>query len=57
MATLRGISAEAVAGELTEAGIAPMENQQPWMAAGDLPTVTVDLSDLENGETSKSSAE
>jgi Zn-dependent peptidase ImmA (M78 family) len=57
IATLRGISAEEVTEELTEAGIVPTEHQPPWMAAADLPTVTVDLGDLEDGETSKSSAE
>lgn len=55
--TLRGISAREVTEELAEAGVIPKEHQPPWMAAADLPTVTVDLSDLEDDETSKSSAE
>lgn len=56
VATLRGISAEEVADELTEAGVIQREHQPPWMAAADLPAVAVDLSDLQD-ETPKSSAE
>jgi Zn-dependent peptidase ImmA (M78 family) len=50
VATLRGISAEAAARELTEAGIIPKEHQPPWMSAADLPPITVDLSDLDDDE-------
>jgi Zn-dependent peptidase ImmA (M78 family) len=57
VATLRGISAEEVADELTEAGVIPREHQPPWIAATDLPAVTVDLSDLQDDETPKSSAQ
>ncbi|MDI5978804.1 ImmA/IrrE family metallo-endopeptidase [Amycolatopsis magusensis] len=57
LATLRGISAEVVAEELTEAGVIPKEYQPPWMTAGDLPSVTVDLSALEDDEAAEGSAE
>jgi Zn-dependent peptidase ImmA (M78 family) len=57
VATLRGISAEAVVEELTEAGVIPKEHQAPWMTAADLPPVNVDLSDLEDDETLEDSAE
>lgn len=56
VATLRGISAEAAAEELAEAGVVPQDPAIPRMAAADLPPVTVDLSDLED-ETSEGSAE
>lgn len=57
VATLRGISAEAVVEELTEAGVIPKDHQPPWMAAADLPPVTVDLSDLEDDAKLEDSAE
>lgn len=57
VANLRGISAEAVAEELTEAGVVPKEHQPPWMTAADLPPVTVDLSDLEDDEAAEGSVE
>lgn len=57
VATLRGISAQAVAEELTEAGVIPKEHQPPWLTAADLPPVTVDLSDLEDDEPPEGSAE
>lgn len=50
VATLRGISAEAVAEELAEAGVAPKEHEPSWMAASELPQVVVDLSDLDDEE-------
>lgn len=56
VATLRGISAEAAAEELAEAGVVPQAPAIPWLAAADLPPVNVDLSDLED-ETSEGSAE
>ena len=55
IATLRGISAEAVAEELAEAGVVPVEHPVPWMDAADLPAVSVDLSGLDDGEALKSS--
>lgn len=57
VATLRGISAEAVTEELTRAGINPKKHQPPWMTAADLPSVTVDLSDLEDDRTPRGSNE
>ena len=56
VATLRGISAEATAGELAGAGIVPHEPTIPWVTAADLPPVSVDLSGLED-ESSQGSAE
>lgn len=50
IATLRGISADMVAEELAEAGVAPKVHQPTWMAASELPQVTVDLSDLDDEE-------
>lgn len=57
VATLRGITADAVVEELTQAGIVPEKHQPPWMAAADLPPVTVDLSDLEDDEMPEGSSE
>lgn len=57
LATLRGISAESVAEELTDAGIIPKAHQPPWMTTADLPQVTVDLSDLEDDEAPEDSPE
>jgi Zn-dependent peptidase ImmA (M78 family) len=48
VATLRGVSAETVTEELAEAGITPQEPATPWLLARDLPSVVVDLSDLES---------
>lgn len=48
LATLRGISAEAMSDELAEAGVIPTEQEPPWMEAADLPPVTVDLSQLDD---------
>lgn len=48
VATLRGISAEAAAEELAEAGVVPHDLTIPWMTAADLPLAGVDLSDLTN---------
>lgn len=57
VATLRGISAEAAAEELAEAGVVPHEPSTPWMTVADLPPVTVDLSGLDDGETPGNSVE
>lgn len=38
-----------VEAELREANVVPAESHDAWTAAGDLPDVDVDLSDLENG--------
>ncbi|TCP46323.1 uncharacterized protein DUF955 [Tamaricihabitans halophyticus] len=57
IATLRGVSAGAVVEELAEAGITPKEHQPPWLTAANLPSVSVDLSDLQDDETPEGSAE
>ncbi len=50
LATLRGISAEEVVAELAEAGVVPREIAVPWVEAADLPLVSVDLRDLDDGD-------
>lgn len=47
IATLRGISLEAVEEELREAGVAPAERPIPWAKPADLPDVHVDLAALD----------
>lgn len=48
VATLRGVSIEIAARDLTDAGIVPQPAEIPWVRAADLPPVSVDLSDLED---------
>lgn len=48
VATLRGISAESAAEELTDAGVVPRTSTPPWMSSSELPSVDVDLSDLDD---------
>lgn len=50
IATLRGVAVDVVERELAEAGIFPREQEAPWDTADGLPTVTVDLSALEDLE-------
>lgn len=57
VATLRGLSAEVVVEELTQAGIVPRKHEPQWITAADLPSVTVDLSDLGDDETPEGSYE
>ncbi len=57
VATLRGLNAEAVVEELTQAGIAPKEHEPQWITAAELPSVAVDLSDLDDDETLEGSHE
>ncbi len=47
IATLRGISLEALVAELSEAGVTPAERPTPWADPADLPDVHVDLSALD----------
>jgi len=47
IATLRGISLEALAGELSEAGVRPAARPIPWADPADLPGVHVDLAALD----------
>jgi hypothetical protein len=47
IATLRGISLEAVEEEMREAGVAPAEPPIPWAEPADLPDVHVDLAALD----------
>ena len=47
IATLRGMSLEAVAKELQEAGVAPARTPVPWADPAALPTVHVDLAALD----------
>lgn len=53
IATVRGIAVGEMLAELADAGITPTEHQPPWLAASDLPAVTVDLSALNDSETSE----
>jgi hypothetical protein len=48
IATLRGISLEALLGELSEAGVTPVERPIAWADPGDLPEVHVDLAALDD---------
>lgn len=48
IATLRGISPEALLGELNEAGVTPAERPVAWADPGDLPEVHVDLAALDD---------
>lgn len=57
VAALRGISVEAAAEELADAGVVPREPSIPWITAADLPPVTVDLSGLDDDETPENSVE
>ncbi len=47
IATLRGISLEALVGELREAGVTPAERPIAWADPADLPGVNVDLAALD----------
>jgi Zn-dependent peptidase ImmA (M78 family) len=47
IATLRGMSLEAVAKELAEAGVTPAEQPIAWADPGNLPTVHIDLTALD----------
>lgn len=48
IATLRGMTAQAVEAELREAGIVPIERRVPWADAAELPDVQVDLAALDD---------
>jgi hypothetical protein len=48
IATLRGISLEALLGELNEAGVTPAERPIAWVDPGDLPAIDVDLAALDD---------
>ena len=54
IATLRGIALDEAEMELREAGVVPNEPIVAWADAGDLPYVDVDLSDLDDGDSSAS---
>lgn len=47
IATLRGISLDAVVGELAEVGVTPAERPIPWADPAELPDVHVDLAALD----------
>jgi Zn-dependent peptidase ImmA (M78 family) len=48
IATLRGISPEALLGELNEAGVTPAERPIAWADPGELPEIHVDLAALDD---------
>jgi Zn-dependent peptidase ImmA (M78 family) len=48
IATLRGISPEALLGELNEAGVTPAERPIAWADPGELPDMNVDLAALDD---------
>jgi hypothetical protein len=48
IATLRGISPEALLVELNEAGVTPAERPIAWADPGDLPEIHVDLAALDD---------
>lgn len=50
IATLRGVTVDVVERELAEAEVFPREQEASWDSADELPTVTVDLSALEELE-------
>lgn len=47
LASLRGVPVERLLEELDEAGVHPSVSANPWASAHDLPSVDVDLSDLD----------
>ncbi len=49
VATLRGVSVDAVLEDFEEAGVVPVQHKATDLNLDDLPDVDVDLSDLENG--------
>jgi Zn-dependent peptidase ImmA (M78 family) len=56
IATLRGISLEEAEAELREAGVVPREPTVAWADANELPDVDVDLSDLDDIDSSAEQA-
>jgi predicted HTH domain antitoxin len=48
IASLRGIDAEQVEAELAQAGVVPRRAEVSSLDASDLPTVSIDLSDLDD---------
>lgn len=51
IATLRGMSLDDTLNELNEAGIQPLEIEATAVDTDELPEITIDLSDLDDGET------
>jgi Zn-dependent peptidase ImmA (M78 family) len=48
IATLRGITREAAEADLSDAGVVPAEQRVLWASPADLPTVSVDLAELDD---------